>query len=200
LHAGGVAPVHRDLQRMPPACASARLSTIALQARRDIVPVLRCTQPLGNVDIFKDIVYDITKTMTGVISMGRYPLSLPAQLKREAEAWAAAQGVSLNQFIMWAVAEKVGELRRDLDDPAFPLVTYRRGAAGTPTPVIRGTGVRVQTVVIAAEQWEMTSAQIAGEYELAEPQVSEALAFYEAHREEIDQAIQAEVVLERADA
>jgi len=35
--------------------------------------------------------------------MGRYPLNLPAQLKREAEEWAASQGVSLNQFIMWAV-------------------------------------------------------------------------------------------------
>jgi uncharacterized protein (DUF433 family) len=153
---------------------------------------------MRDIDISKDIVYDIIKTMTGVMLMGRYPLSLPVQLKREAEVWAAAQGVSLNQFIMWAVAEKVGELRQNLDDPAFPLITYRRGAAGTPTPVIRGTGLRVQTVVIATEQWEMTSTQIAGEYDLSEPQVSEALAFYAAHREEIDQAIQAEVVLERA--
>ena len=130
--------------------------------------------------------------------MGRYPLSLPAQLKREAEALAAAQGVSLNQFIMWAVAEKVGELRQDLDDPAFPQITYRRGVAGVPTPVVRGTGVRVQTVVIAAERWETPTPEIAEAYNLAEAQVAEALAFYQVHTEEIDQAIQAEGALERA--
>ena len=38
--------------------------------------------------------------------MARYPLSLPTQLKQEAETLAAQQGVSLNQFILWAVAEK----------------------------------------------------------------------------------------------
>ena len=43
----------------------------------------------------------------------------------------------------------------------------------------------------------MTTAQIAAEYELSEAQVSEALAFYAAHTEEIDQGIQAEGVLER---
>lgn len=42
--------------------------------------------------------------------MARYPLSLPVQLKQEAEMLATQQGVSLNQFILWAVAEKVGAL------------------------------------------------------------------------------------------
>ena len=77
--------------------------------------------------------------------MARYPLNLPARLKHEAERWAANQGVSLNQFILWAVAEKVGALKQELDAPAFPHVTYRRGAAGQPNPVLRGIGVRVQT-------------------------------------------------------
>ncbi len=128
--------------------------------------------------------------------MARYPLNLPSQLKREAEQWAAAQGVSLNQFIMWAVAEKVGALRQNLDDPAFPQITYRRGAAAVPTPVLRGTGIRVQTVVIAAQQWGLTPEQIAAEYGLAESQVGEAFAFYDAHRAEIDAAIAAEGRLE----
>ena len=113
--------------------------------------------------------------------MARYPLNLPAQLKEQAEEWAARQGVSLNQFIMWAVAEKVGALSQSLDDPAFPRITYRRGAAGQPVPTLRGTGIRVQTVAVAARQWEMTPAQIAAEYELSE-----------AHRAEIDCAIKAE--------
>ena len=64
--------------------------------------------------------------------MARYPLSLPVQLKQEAETLATQQGVSLNQFILWAVAEKVGSLNNQLDDPTFPQITYRRGAVRYP--------------------------------------------------------------------
>ena len=130
--------------------------------------------------------------------MARYPLNLPLQLKEEAEKWAANQGVSLNQFIMWSVAEKVGSLGQNLDDLAFPRITYRRGAAGQPMPILRGTGIRVQTVVVAAQQWKMTPAQIAAEYGLTEAQVNEALAFYKAHRAEIEAAVASELALEEA--
>ncbi|MEE8390291.1 MAG: DUF433 domain-containing protein [Anaerolineae bacterium] len=132
--------------------------------------------------------------------MARYPLNLPAQLKQEAERWATSQGISLNQFIMWAVAEKIGALSQSLDDPAFPRVTYRRGTAGQPTPVLRGTGIRVQTVVIAAQQWELTPTQIAAEYDLTKAQVNAALAFYQAHRAEIDVTITTEQAMEAAQA
>ena len=132
--------------------------------------------------------------------MARYPLNLPARLKQEAERWAAEQGVSLNQLILWSVAEKVGALRQDLSDPAFPRITYRRGAAGRPTPVVRGTGIRVQTLVVAARQWELSPEQIAAEYELSAAQVREALAFYEAHQQEIDVALAAEQAIESARA
>ncbi len=132
--------------------------------------------------------------------MARYPLNLPLQLKKEAEQWAASQGVSLNQFIMWSVAEKVGALRQDLNDPDFPQITYRRGAAAIPTPVLRGTGIRVQTIVVAAQQWGLTVKQIAAEYDLTESQVEEALTFYEAHRAEVDAALEAEQTLEEAHA
>jgi uncharacterized protein (DUF433 family) len=128
--------------------------------------------------------------------MARYPLNLPSELKREAEDWAASQGVSLNQFILWSVAEKVGSLRQNLDDPDFPAITYRRGVAGWPKPVIRGTGVRVQTVVVAARHWQMAGDEIAAEYELSQAQVDQALAFYEAHQVEIDSALTAEHALE----
>ena len=128
--------------------------------------------------------------------MARYPLNLPAQLKQGAEEWAARQGISLNQFIMWAVAEKVGALSQSLDDPTFAHVTYRRGGAGWPVPIVRGTGIRVQTLAVAARQWGLTPAQIAAEYNLSEAQVSDALAFYDAHRVEIDTAIKAEQAME----
>jgi len=118
--------------------------------------------------------------------MARYPLNLPQQLKREAELLAQQQGISLNQFILWATAEKVSALQQQLDDPQFPQITYRRGAAGIPTPVIRGAGIRVQAIALAHEQWQMSAADIAAEYGLAAKQVEEALAFHEAHRTEIE--------------
>lgn len=128
--------------------------------------------------------------------MARYSLNLPTQLKHEAEAWATKQGISLNQFILWAVAEKVGVLSQHLDDPTFPHITYRRGASGFPVAVLRGRGLRVQTVVVAAQTWGLSPAQIAAEYDLTEAQVHETLAFYDAHRHEIDAAIAAEDGLE----
>ena len=128
--------------------------------------------------------------------MARYPLNLPAKLKQEAEEWAANQGVSLNQFILWSVAEKVGTLKRDLDDPAFPRITYRRGASGQPVPVLRGTGIRVQTAVVASRHWDLTSDQVAAEYGLTKAQVKEALAFYDVHRAEIDADLAIEQAME----
>lgn len=126
--------------------------------------------------------------------MTRYALNLPTALKREAEQIAKQQGISLNQFILWSVAEKVGALSGGMDDPDFPGITYRRGASRQPTPVLRGTGLRVQTIAIDTE-FGMTSGQIADEYDIPETQVREALAFYEAHRAEIDAAIEAEEAL-----
>jgi uncharacterized protein (DUF433 family) len=128
--------------------------------------------------------------------MARYPLNLPVELKREAEDLAAKQGISLNQFILWSVAEKVADLRQGLDDPRFAHIVYRRGAAGVPTPVLRGTGIRVQTIAIDAQHWGMTREAIAEQYDLEQALVDEAMAFYEAHRIEIDLQIQAEKAIE----
>lgn len=132
--------------------------------------------------------------------MSRYPLSLPTDLKREAERWAAEQGVSLNQFILWALAEKVGGLGGRLDDARFPRVTYRRGAAGLPEPVLRGTAIRVRTLAVAAEKWGWDTEQIAAEYGLSIEQAREALAFAAAHRPEIEAQIAAQAETEMATA
>lgn len=129
--------------------------------------------------------------------MTRYALNLPAELKRDAERLAKKQGVSLNQFILWSVAEKVGGLLQGLDDPNYPNITYRRGASGSLSPVLRGTGIRVQTIVIASQN--NTPAEIAEDYDLPQAQVQESLGFYEAHRVEIDAHIQAETALEPKD-
>ncbi len=118
--------------------------------------------------------------------MSRYPLNLPAQLKQEAETWAQRQGVSLNQFILWATAEKVGALNQQLNDTRYPQVTYRRGANGIPAPVLRGTSIRVQTVAVAHQKWGMSPPEIAEEYGVSPAQVEEALAFYNTHHTEIE--------------
>ena len=124
--------------------------------------------------------------------MARYALNLPGELQRNAERLAAYQGVSLDQLIPWSVAEKVGALKRGADDPRFPGIVYRYGASGVPTPVLRGTGLRVQTFVIDVRQGGMTPAQLAAEYDLPEARIVEALAFYDAHQSEIDAHIAAE--------
>ena len=130
--------------------------------------------------------------------MTSYSLNLPNELKQEAEQLASQQGISLEEFILGAVAEKVNSLSQQLDEPAFPHITYRRGASGQPMPVLRGTGLRVQTVVVATKQWGLSPKEIAAEYSLSEAQVKQALAFFGAHAAEIEMAIAADVTLEAA--
>jgi uncharacterized protein (DUF433 family) len=130
--------------------------------------------------------------------MSRYALSLPQQLKQKAEELARQQGVSLNQFILWAVAEKVGSLAEGLADPNYPGIGYRRGSAGQPAPVLQGVGIRVQTIAVGHHDWGMSAPQLAEAYGISEARVKEALAFYAAHRAEIDASIQADSQLELA--
>lgn len=132
--------------------------------------------------------------------MPQPPFHLPPLLQEEAEQWASRQGVSLDQFIVWAIAEKIGSLKQNLDDLRFPHVTYRRDATGWPVPVLRGTGIRVQTIVNATRTWNLSPAEVAKEYDLTEEQVADALSFYEAHRSEIEASMAEEKHLEQSHA
>jgi uncharacterized protein (DUF433 family) len=123
---------------------------------------------------------------------GRFVINLPLHLKQEAEALAEQQGVSLNQIILWSVAEKVSAFKASLDDPYFPGITYRRGASGIPVPVLRATGMSIQTIVISNREWDEKPAEIAANYGLKESLVREALRFYQAHQAEIDLLIQSD--------
>ena len=60
------------------------------------------------------------------MSKSTYPLKLPASVKKAAAELAASDGVSLNQFIAAAVAEKVGCLRTAKE--------FLRERAGTAKP------------------------------------------------------------------
>jgi uncharacterized protein (DUF433 family) len=55
-------------------------------------------------------------------------------------------------------------------------------------------------LVVAAREWGLSPAQIAAEYDVTEAQVKDALAFYEAHRQEIEASIAAEQALEETRA
>jgi uncharacterized protein (DUF433 family) len=134
------------------------------------------------------VVYDVDKHEE---KMSRYALNLPQELKREAEEMAANQGISLNQFIMWSVSEKVSSLRQSLDDPNFPAITYRKGASGWVQPVLRGTGIRVQTIAMELKSG-VTVQKIAEDYKIGLQTIKEALSFYEVHKVEIDASILSE--------
>lgn len=60
------------------------------------------------------------------MSKSTYPLKLPTLVKKAAVELATADGVSLNQFIAAAVAEKVGSLRTARD--------YLRERSGSAKP------------------------------------------------------------------
>lgn len=80
-------------------------------------------------------------------------------------------------------------MRQPLDNPNFPQITYRRGEGDIPTPVLAGTGIRVQTIVVCVNAWKMTPEEVAEEYNRPLTQIQTALAFYKAHQHEIDAAL-----------
>jgi hypothetical protein len=65
------------------------------------------------------------------VSKSTYPLKLPNSIKEAAAELARIDGVSLNQFIAAAVAEKVGVLRT-----ASEFLKQRAGSA-TPQDLVR---------------------------------------------------------------
>jgi len=73
-----------------------------------------------------------------------------------------------------------------------------RGASDQLVPVLRGSRLRVQTVVVAAQKWGFSPNQIAAEYGLSEAQANDVFAFYAAHSQEIDTSIAAERIIEAA--
>jgi uncharacterized protein (DUF433 family) len=117
---------------------------------------------------------------------GRYSLNLPVDLKIEAEQIAEQQKISLNQLILWSLTEKVTLLKGKLDDPDFPAISYKRDTSNNLVPIIRGNGIRVQTIVIAAKHWNESIADICKQYELSKKMVEQALGFYAAHPQLID--------------
>jgi uncharacterized protein (DUF433 family) len=121
---------------------------------------------------------------------GRYSLNLPVDLKHDAEQVAQRQGVSLNQLILWSLAEKVTTLKSKIDDPNFPDITYKLDSDNQLVPIIKGKGIRVQTLMIAFYNWKESVAEISQQYDLPQKTVKQALSFYEAHKKVVDALIE----------
>ncbi|MDJ0662104.1 MAG: DUF433 domain-containing protein [Crocosphaera sp.] len=128
--------------------------------------------------------------------MTQYYLKLPPKLQQEAEKYAIDQGITLDNLIIWAIAEKIGSLKQNLDDNNFLDIVYSRNQEGEMIPKLRGTNIQVKTLVVAVKNWQLTPQQVADEYGITEEKVNNVMAFYEQHRQEIDTAIATDKVLE----
>ena len=84
-----------------------------------------------------------------------------------------------------------------LADLPSPQIIYRTGAGG-PKAVLAGTNLRVQTLAVAINTWDMTPAEVAADYDLQLEQVLAALQFYAEHQAEMDHEIAEENALEAA--
>jgi len=120
---------------------------------------------------------------------GRYSLNLPIDLKQDAEQIAERQGVSLNQLILWSLAEKVTELKSKIDDPNFPDITLILDSDNELVPFVKGKGIRVQTLVIAFYEWNESVPELSRQYDLPQKTVKQVLAFYERHKKVVDALI-----------
>ena len=78
-----------------------------------------------------------------------------------------------------------------------PEIVYRKSTAGQ-KPVLKGTNLRVQTIVTSVQKWNMTPEEVAADYDLQAAQVLAALNYYTDHRADIDAVIEDEAELERA--
>ncbi len=102
----------------------------------------------------------------------------------------------LVQYLLSSIQQET--LNIDLPDAAFPQIELRVGSSDLAQTIIKGTGVRVQTIVIANADWGWDVGKIAEEYSLSSDQVAAALMFYEVHKTKIDGVIASEVALETA--
>jgi uncharacterized protein (DUF433 family) len=116
---------------------------------------------------------------------GRYSLNLPINLKKEAELFAKHQGISLNQMILWSLAEKITQLKDSMVNSKYPSIYYKFNSTGMPIPCT-GNGMRVQTIIIAHTVWKETVRSISRDYDIPESLVQEALKYYEENKKYID--------------
>lgn len=73
--------------------------------------------------------------------------------------------------------------------PKFQLITRVPGIHGG-EPVIRGTRVPVRSIIVAYEQYSGDLARVGEAFAVGPEAIRAALAYYKAHRSEIDRIIE----------
>lgn len=129
--------------------------------------------------------------------MSAYSLNLPSELREAATKVASQEGISLEQFILRAIADKLATGEELFANRNYPEIAYVRGTSGVMVPVLKGTGIRIQTLAIAKNGWNLSEQQIAEEYDLTIEKVRQALLFYSEFNEEIESAFANEQTIER---
>ena len=80
-------------------------------------------------------------------------------------------------------------LEESLRETEFSFVEYRDSPAGR-QPYMKGSGLAIWEVIMIAQNFGMDAERVAQSYPYPVENIKAAIHFYEAYREEIDQAIE----------
>jgi hypothetical protein len=111
-------------------------------------------------------------------------LRVPDQMSERLERFARRQGNGMTRT-------KAGVLllEESLREAEFAYVEYRDSAIGR-QPYLKGTGLAVWEMIMIARDYQFDAERIAQDYHYPVELVQAAFHFHEAHREEIDQAVE----------
>jgi len=110
-------------------------------------------------------------------------LRVPDQMAERLERFARRQGNGMTR-----TKASVLLLEEALRETEFAHVEYRDSAVGR-QPYLKGTGLTVWELIMIARGYTFDAERIAQDYQIPLEVVQAAFHFYEAYREEIDQAI-----------
>ena len=102
---------------------------------------------------------------------GKVALRLPKSLHRQAAQLAARDGVSLNQFLVSAIAERVGAegfCSHVLNRFASQMATTVQSIMGPPTTYFKMFSLQGKQTVIMPQDWLSTLSQSVGNREVVE--------------------------------
>lgn len=80
-------------------------------------------------------------------------------------------------------------LEESLREAEFPFVEYRDSIIGR-QPYMKGSGLAIWEVIMIAKGYDMNAEQVAQYFPYPVENIKAAIDFYEAYREEIDQALE----------
>ncbi len=110
-------------------------------------------------------------------------LRVPDQMAERLERFARRQGNGMTR-----TKASVLLLEEALREAEFAFVEYRDSAIGR-QPYVKGTGLAVWEMIMIARSYAFSAERIAEQYQYSADAVQAAFHFYEAYKDEIDQAI-----------